>query len=356
MEGVAMPLVPDVSRWIAVCACAGLLGWLGNGTARGQDPAAAPPPDPAAVLGDVQPVPVPLAAPPVVVDDMPARSYLGVIGESIFGDAYAQPSTWHPLSLGSFFTEGWDEPYVASPTGTGGAARGGWISAFDGVFFRAWFVDFAFAENYHHDGTSYVADYRIYIPLNRRFEVRLDVPFVTEVKGGKRNLYNEGFGDLTIAPRVLLSESRDFSQVLAMPIRTPTGSSLEGNGVMSLAPQYQFWANVGGPWIVRGALGVAVPFQSPSTRTSGFASVGFGQYFARADAAFFRDFFWYFVANVNTTLDNRGANETFFAVTPGVRFALTKDHMWHFLAAVDVPTTGPKAFDYQPIFLLLKDY
>jgi hypothetical protein len=30
--------------------------------------------------------------------------------------------------------------------------------------------------------------------------------------------------------------------------------------------------------------------------------------------------------------------------------------MWHALAAIEVPMTGPKAFDYQPIFLLLKDY
>jgi hypothetical protein len=34
--------------------------------------------------------------------------------ESLTGDVYAEPSKWRPLSLGTFFSEGWDQAW-ASP-------------------------------------------------------------------------------------------------------------------------------------------------------------------------------------------------------------------------------------------------
>lgn len=89
-------------------------------------------------------------------------------------------------------------------------------------------------------------------------------------------------------------------------------------------------------------------------RTGFFTSLGVGQYFPCEDHEYFRSFYSYTVANVNTTTDNRGPNQTFLGFTPGIRFALSK--FWHFLAAVEVTVAGPKAFDYQPIFLILKDY
>jgi hypothetical protein len=52
-------------------------------------------------------------------------SLLDTIGESMFGDVYAEPSRWQPLSAGSFFTEGWNRPWVSPPAGTGGAPRQG---------------------------------------------------------------------------------------------------------------------------------------------------------------------------------------------------------------------------------------
>jgi hypothetical protein len=66
-----------------------------------------------------------------------------VVLDSIVG----QPDrdSWRPLLLSTFFSEGWREPRVPSPNGSGGAARQGWINAADGNFHRLWF--FTFAQN-----------------------------------------------------------------------------------------------------------------------------------------------------------------------------------------------------------------
>ena len=39
-------------------------------------------------------------------------------GESLTGDVYAEPSRWRPLSLGTFFSEGWNQAW-ASPSAGG---------------------------------------------------------------------------------------------------------------------------------------------------------------------------------------------------------------------------------------------
>ncbi len=289
--------------------------------------------------------------------DRPVRGRLGTISESIFGNAYAKPSPWHPLLATTFFSEGWDEPYVASPAGSGGAARGGWINGFDGVFFRAWFLDFAYLDDFHHNGAAWAADYRIYVPFNRRFELRIDVPFLVTNRGGPSNQYQTSFGDFTVSPRFLISETQDFSQVFALNVRTPTGQAVNAGGVTSLTPQYQFWANPAGPWILRGGTGLTIPTLDQATvRNTYFANLGIGQFFARDDAKYVRDLYWYLVANVSTTVDHKLPASTFVSLSPGVRFALTRDHMWHFLAAIETPVTGPHSFRYAPVFLLLKDY
>jgi hypothetical protein len=57
-----------------------------------------------------------------------------VIRESILG-AVAEED-WRPLSLSTFFTEGWNAPYAKSPAGTNGTPRQNWFGAADGIFSR----------------------------------------------------------------------------------------------------------------------------------------------------------------------------------------------------------------------------
>ena len=53
-------------------------------------------------------------------------------------------------------------------------------------------------------------------------------------RGGREDPYRSNFGDFAVTPRLLLSESQDFSQVFQMMIRTPTGSIANGDGQTTL--------------------------------------------------------------------------------------------------------------------------
>lgn len=291
---------------------------------------------------------------PVVMEEPRRRSLFHVAGESLFGDARAQPSTWRLLPLRMFFTEGWNEAWVDSPKSSGGVPRFGWINAFDGVMFRVWFLAFAYANNFNDNGNEYLGSYSIYTPLNRRFEFRFDLPFIVSNKGGESHSYHGNWGDTVISSRFLLAESQDLSQILALDIRTPTGSLSNGNGISSLTAEYEFWYNFTGRWALRGGTGVTVPTNHVGGRTLYFTNLSIGRYLTDQSDKPFSGLFGYLSSNFNTTLDNRSPNRTFLGLTPGIRCYL--GNSWVFLTGVEVPVTGPKLYDYKPIFLLLKVY
>ena len=47
---------------------------------------------------------------------------------------------------------------------------------------------------------------------------------------------HNNFGDFVIRPRFLRSESQDFTQILAVPVRTPTEEKDNGKDVTSMTP------------------------------------------------------------------------------------------------------------------------
>src|SRR6476469_7502268 len=63
------------------------------------------------------------------------------ITQSIYGKP--DPNTWRPLPLSTLFSEGWNEAWVPSPSGSGGAPRQGWINAADGNLYRLSFFTFS---------------------------------------------------------------------------------------------------------------------------------------------------------------------------------------------------------------------
>ena len=69
-------------------------------------------------------------------------------------------------------------------------------------------------------------------------------------------------------------------------VRTPTGSQLNGNGVDSLSPHYQFWYNPYGNWAVRGGTGVTIPTNGVGGGTFYFANLGVGRYWKGAEDGF----------------------------------------------------------------------
>jgi hypothetical protein len=307
-------------------------------------------------------VPVPETAPGYAA--MPPQSatppvemgLLDTITESLFGDANPEPSTWTPLPLGTFFTEGWLQPYVNAPNADGGAPRQGFLDSFDGLFYRQWATTFTYTNDFHRNGNQYFGSWTLWAPFNRRFEMRIDVPFIVANKGGRSNSYHGNFGDLVVTPIFLLSESKNFTQTLSVFTSTATGKRVNGAGVASVNPQYQFWAGLPESWVVRGGFGPNVPTNDHGARTTMNYNLAIGKFVTPHDMTPFGDLVFYLAANGSSTMDNRGPSETLFFLTPGARCHLGNN--WFILAGVEVPLTGPRtqSFAWAPEFQLVKGF
>src|SRR5262249_35720919 len=148
-------------------------------------------------------------------------------------------------------------------------------------------------------GNSYQGHYSIFLPFSRRFELFLDVPFVIAngTKDPSRG-YTSQFGDLLVAPRFLLSESAATTQAFSLVVRTPTGTTGTGNGIMALWPRYEFWTNPVGPWVARGSGGFFVPMNKSEApaQTSFTGGLAVGRYFTPHDVPF-GDLVFYVASN-----------------------------------------------------------
>jgi len=258
------------------------------------------------------------------------------------------------LTLGTLFSEGWNESWISPVNGSGGAPRQGWINAQDGVFYRLAFTGFTARQNLAGGGNGYLGYYTIFAPVSRRFEVRIDAPFVASnpvPTGG----YHSAFGDLTIYPRVLLHETQNTTIVAEMPIRTGTGSTANGNGYSSLGPNISFWRNVSNGWVVRGGVGTTIPtgYNPLNARTTADVYFSIVNYITPHDALPFGDFVYYLSTVVHTPIDNRsGPNYTYCSLTPGFRCHMGNN--WYALGGVEVPVVRPVPYQYAPTAWLMK--
>ncbi len=287
----------------------------------------------------------------------PKDGVLGAIVKSLTGDVYAEPSRWRELSWTSFFTEGWDEAWVSPPPGGGGAPRQGWLNAFDAVFYRLGIATYGYANNFGENGNQNTGLLQFYLPFNRRFEFRVDIPVAVSNRGATGTDYETNFGDFQIVTRFIVSETRDVTQSFNVAFRTPTGSTFNGNGVAAITPTYEFWANWWEGLVVRGGVGFGFPFGHQSidevgARTTFIANLAPGYYFTRHDLTPFGDLVWYLSANLTQTMDNRAPSTTTVTLTPGFRTHLGRN--WYLLGAVEVPVTSTKPFDYQVLAGLMK--
>jgi hypothetical protein len=290
---------------------------------------------------------------------------LGMIRESMFGN---QRDPWKAMPLSTFLSEGWLEPWYYYPRSTTGAPRQAWINAYDGVFYRLWFLQFSYANDFQKNGNAYLGEFTIFTPISQRFQLLFSVPFIQADKGGLSNSYHGNFGDFTVSPRFLLSETQDFSQVVECLVRTPTGSTVNGNGQTTLTPQYEFWyGGLPGAGVIRGGTGVTVPTNSagvtssvagnPITVSGARTTVNYnlaaGKYWTSHEAKI-GDFLTYLSVNGYTTVDDRGPRYSYLSLTPGLRFHLANDY--YLTTGIEVPLTGPRnqSFTYSPIFWLTK--
>jgi hypothetical protein len=178
-------------------------------------------------------------------------------------------------------------------------------------------------------------------------------------RAGTGNEAQTNFGDFRISPRVILSESKNTTQLFNLSFRTPTGSSFNGNGVASITPEYQFWHNSWKGLVVRGGAGFTIPYAGELSKTgarSSFdANLALGYYFTPHNAVPFGDMVWYVSTNLSQPIDNRAAsNNTFVSITPGFRSHVGDN--WYLLGAVEVPVTSNPSYDYQVMGGIMKVY
>ncbi len=283
---------------------------------------------------------------------------LDTITESLFGKP--DPNTWHPLPLSTLLSEGWDEAWVPSPNGSGGAPRQGWINAADGNLYRLSF--FTFAEGFNHSApNAYLGAYTILTPLSRRLELITNIPFVLSnnaVTGlpiidpnqpaATTTQRQTGFGDVSFTPRVLLHETQDFSLTAELAIVTPTGTPPLAGTTTILTPAVAFWNNLSGGWVLRGGLGVAMPTDGSGDTL--ISQLAIGQTITSHDTPLFGDFTYYVSAVASTPLS--GGGETSVTLTPGVRTHL--GHDWYLLAGLPTPVTSERVADLGMIFWFMK--
>ena len=280
------------------------------------------------------------------------------ITESIFGQP--DPDTLRPLPLSTIFSEGWNEGWVPSPNGSGGAPRQGWINAMDGNLYRLSFFSFGEAFNQAPKGNAYFGSYTLLAPLSRRLELIINVPFYVRNNavsglpildpnnGSATTTTHSGFGDMSFTPRVLLHETKDFSFTGELAVVTPTGTQPLAGKTTTLVPALGFWNNFSGGWAIRGGVGLGIPMNGSGDYM--INQLAIGNTFTKHDVPLFGDFTCYLSAVANTPLAD--GNQTSVVLTPGMRTHLGND--WYFLAGLPVPVTKQRVGDIGMIFWLMK--
>ncbi|MFM7149591.1 MAG: hypothetical protein ACKO23_07090, partial [Gemmataceae bacterium] len=244
-----------------------------------------------------------------------------------------------------------------------------WINNADGAFYRLFVMSYGYADG----GPGPIQNFSsiLFTPFNRRFEIGWYAPWLFSAPNATGPGQSTTIGDLTIWPRFLLHETKELSVTANLFLRLPTGPLSNGNSVMSLSPDIEFWANPVSTWVFRGGLGISTPVNGSNTRdpllnlnpwtgfnatTGGFntldARLAIGQYITPSTGKFFGDFVYYLAANFHAGLEKASFN--YLSLTPGMRTGLGND--CYFLAGTEIPLLSPKPFTSSVIVQFIRNF
>ena len=173
-------------------------------------------------------------------------------GDVLFLSAIGKTDTpFTPLSLLNF-GEGWLEPWTPPPNGELHLQRGGWVNTASGFFSRE--LDPAFTFNAGTSGTrdEYIGAASLFVPLNRRLQIGLYVPFVNSYQSTGTKPSATSFGDVVVTPQVMLEETETLSLSALFAIRMPTGEAKTINDLTVLTPSLAIWQDLPAGWQWRG--------------------------------------------------------------------------------------------------------
>lgn len=365
------------------------LGWLFALTVAWSQPeiVAARMPDPASSnAADGRRTPIPLAEKSLVparfVDqaEEPRLSYnfakpqvvmgpLDVIRESLFGPASQED--WKPLTLGTFFSEGWDTPYVNAPEGTNGAPKQNWIGTPAGVFGRFATLDFFYTNHLNNvpgvfltpnapfmpvhtftTGNQYAGYTTFFLPLNSRLEILVGTVFIDSRKSSPAGGYVGNWGDTGVEARFHLIEQRNFSVVSFLGERIPTGKAVNGSGISYVTPGVEFWWNFAPRWVARGGMSINALTGRRSATSVYVNQLALGRYLTTKEARFFKQLEVHVTATALSDIAGGAGFVNDIYLLPGFRFSLDKKDKLAVLSGFQIPVSGPRAYAWQPQFSL----
>ena len=167
--------------------------------------------------------------------------------------------------------------------------------------YRLWFFTFAQAFNQGSKGNAYVGSYTLFTPLSRRLVLITNIPFVVRNRASsglpfispsgltvQTSKNHTTFGDLSVTPRVLLHETKDFSLTSEVAVLTPTGNHPLA-GKTALIPAFSFWNNFAGRSVIRGGIGDYIPLGGGGSGNL-ISQLAIGQTLTDHDVPLFGDF------------------------------------------------------------------
>jgi len=317
-----------------------------------------------------------LTVPPPVFDPATTRIVMGpldVIRESLFGEASKE--NWTPLSLGTFFSEGWDQPYVEAPEGTNLAPKQNWMATPGGVFGRYFTLEGFYTNGLRNvpglfltpnapfmpvhtptTGNQYAGFATILLPLNRRMELLIGTVFIDSRKSSPNGGYVGNWGDTGIQARFLAIDQRNFSMVAVLGERIPTGKPVNGSGINYITPSLEFWWNFAPKWVMRGATGINILTGRKSATSVYVNQFSVGRYLTDKNAAVFKDLVVHLTASTLSDVSGGAGYVNDIYLYPGFRWAMGKEEKWGILGGVQIPVSGPQAYAFQPQFSLTRVY
>ncbi len=384
--GTHSPLVPNSTFARRLGVAATLLAlFLAPTSSEAQDPAPSLPrtysdvtgsrPDPLDPSGRLVQAPAMFPAPSFAPEGYPVRVQMSpweVMKESVFGEA--SQDHWEPLSLRTFFSEGWDKPYYQSPEADG-ATKQFWLGSAPGSFGRLAFAQFDYTQGLTANpglfqfldfwspvkpmvrGDTYFGAVSILTPLNQRLAVRLTLPYITANQAGMDTPgYTSSVGDLTVDFWFRLIEQRKFSMIAVLSERIPTGSDRNGNGLNYVHPALQFWWNFAPKWVARGQTGISINTGTPSASSVYFNDLTLGRYFTDKDATCLKNLAIYF--DTTTLSDTTGQSDhvTNVYLKPGFSFSFGEKANWSCTGVFAISVAGPQPWAWQPNIAIVRQF
>jgi hypothetical protein len=283
-------------------------------------------------------------------DDGGRYGPLEVVGLSIFGKANCQSFT--PLYISNFL-EGWMDPWVPAPTGSGGAARGTWVNAPNGFLSREIDPAYTHIDAAHHNRDANIGSVTSFTPLNRRMEIGVEVPYVVSLQANQDHPSATGVGDFTVIPRLMLHEDQDLGIATGLAVRIPFGRLKTGNNISSLTPFVALWADLGEGWQFRGGTSIEVPTNNTLVPDAIWLSTfALGKTLTCKDLRLIGELTPYLAMNFRQDLGTE--NHSRILVTSGIRTYIAWNT--YFVGAFEVPLTGPLPFTDRFTFLVSKEW